>query len=535
MFVSKSSAQSPIFYANDGTQAALPFEFVLRADATYRQDPSGMNFTGGQFRLFVRDGLVSYDAPCIATSYLPPGSVRYLNYFGFIIISPPCALGTTGFLSGGDINGDGINDPAAYLAVTQVAPAVLIEPSRPDKIQLVAAPPSLLPRPSGGFSSTSANLFFNIQTTRILQYKMSQYGFNQIYTAGQRQEFDEAIVQGTYRYVFPLVNRPTVPVPVDVNYFGNVDGFREVNNQKRGFKFNGFNFVGGFALIDPSVPNTIRWEGNTQDKIAINSDVTQFRIIRLADETDPSSDALEPDGRPEFVEDPPGSGLLVPNPTFPIFPAFAGPGVTQVTLQNPLETSYTLPPGIIPVGSTGLLQVTIVRNRGAAVADKSRISFSVPVKFQPPGSPEIVALQFIASKLPANASAADKAFNNDFDGDGISNFAEWVFNSDPGKASSVPIAPQLTFESASSKSGISTKNDSSNGNWVYRVSKRENSDPALEYAIERSVDMNEWIKVTKDDPNWELIESPQEIKVISRTQNLNGGNFFRGRAVEAGK
>ena len=508
-------AQSPIFYGGDTTLPALPFEFVFKADANYRQNSQQVNFTGGEQLIFTRDGLVAYDAPCITTMYLPPGSALYTNYFGAIILAPPCALGTTGFLSGGDVDGDGLNDPAAYLAVTQVTPAQVIDAAFPEKIQLVAAPPSLAPRPSGGFTSTSALLFFNIQTTRILQYKMAQYSFKRLFLASERGQFDDTFVQGTYRYNFPSVNNPNVPVPITVNYFQAVDGFREVYNQKRGFKFNGFTFSpDGFGLLDPSVPNIIRWQGNTPDLVAVNSDTTQFRILNFVvpNSGNPLSDANE------LAQ--------------PVFPPFAGPGITQVTLANPLETSYTLPPGLIATGTTGLLQVTLQRNRGGVIADKSRTIFSIPVRFAPPGSPALAAADFIASKLPAGASLADKDFNNDYDGDGISNFSEWVFGSNPGDASSVPPAPQLAFQ-ATQAGSLSSKADSLSGNWVFKVEKIENPTPALHYKIQRSTDMNTWVTVTNQDPNWTLVETATEIKVISATSELNGGNFFRAVAGTA--
>jgi len=494
LLVSKSLAQSPIFIVGEA-ETGSPVEFVLRVNANYRQNPFSVDFTGGQHLVFVRDGQVAYDG-CRAPFFFPP--------------TTDCPLGSTGFLSGGDINGDGIDDGGTYLSVTQVAAAQLIEPARPDKVLLVSAPPTGLPRPSAGFANTSALLFFNIRTPVIRQFKMSQYFFNRVYTAGQRTQFDDNFVQGTYRYAFPVVNKPTVPFTVDFNYFGGIDGFREVNNQKRGFRFNGFTFVGGFAQIDPSVPNTVRWQGNTADKVSLTSDRATFSIQPLLVPGDPLSD-------PDLA-------------ATPIFPPFAAPGVIEVTLPTPVTMEYNLPPGLIPLGTTGLLKVTIVRNRGTVVSDRSITSFSVPVQFQPPGSPAIVAAIFIASKLPPTATVADKAYNNDYDGDGVSNFAEWVFNSDPGSASSVPVAPRLAFEAPEAGTVISTKADGSSGSWVFRVAKRENADPALTYAIERSTDMNEWIKVTKDDPNWNLVETASEIKVVSRTSELNGGNFFRACA-----
>ncbi len=518
VFSTIAPAQSPIFVPGDGTQLIQPFEFIFRANANYTQNSQTVEFTGGLQQVFVRDGLVGYDAPCIAKEYISPGETLYENYFGFIIIAPPCALGTTGYLSSGDVNGDGvvdvINDAPAYLAVTSVNQAALIEPARPEKIQLVSAPPSLIPRPSGGFDSTSALLFFNIQTTRILQYKMSQYNFQRPFNAGQRGQFDDTFVEGTYRYNFPLVNRPTVPVPVDVNYFTGIDGFREKNNQKRGFRFIGLTFApDGFALIDPSVPNLVKWQGNTPDKVAINGDLTQFRIVRLSA---------------------PGGPFATPNPASVIFPAFAGPNEALVTLQNPLETSYLLPPGIITPGATGAMQVIFRRNRGGVIADKSLTIFSVPVRFSPPGSPGLDPDKFIASKLPATASESDKAFNTDYDGDGMTNFAEWVFDSNPADASSVPSSPRLVFEEPASTEGITSKAEGGSGNWVFRVSKKQSTNPPLNYSIERSADMNEWIQVTNDDPNWELHEDSAEIKVMSRTSGLDGGNFFRV-SVEASK
>ncbi len=243
-------------------------------------------------------------------------------------------------------------------------------------------------------------------------------------------------------------------------------------------------------------------------------------LNRLRNPNDPTSDRLT--GTSLNPNTP--SGLPLINNA--IFPGFLAPQVNEILLPTPLQKQFTLPP-LLVFGSgspSGVFQVRIQTNRpsSGSTGETSERSFQIPVRFIDSFA------SFVATSLPASATAKDLTASADPDGDGFSNFDEWVFGSDPADPTSAPDAPKLTQTSAGT--GIGAKS-ASEGAWEFKVDKLVNSDPPLEYRIQRSTDMKNWTTISKWDPNWILKDTEAEIKVVSSKPALTGGNFFRAQVA----
>lgn len=470
--------------------------------SNFRQGPNGTAYEGGSFDVYLRDGLLTFEPGCFSSAYFPPGT-------------PGCPAGATGYLTRGDIDGDGLEDPGTYFTIVNIFRASLIRPFRPDKVLLSSAPPSTLPRPLAGFTNDSRSAFFNIQTELISQYDISIYEFSREYTSAQRSIYDKEVVSGSYRYSFPSLINENLSVNLSINRFPVLDGYRKVNNQNVGFRFLNVTYDDGFAVLNPFEINTIKWQGNTTSFITPTSDILYFSIKSLEDPTDPLSD---PD-------------LTVP----PVFPNFTGtPGTPRVLLPSPLVTEYILAPNFLIPGQTGLLDLEffIFRPTNNVTFDQSVARFRMPVKISNP---------FIIPPPPNVNQLVFNDPNADFDNDGASNFSEWIFGSDRSDPSSVPTSPSLGFSAptpASSTQGSGPVSFSATpqdeGAWEFKVAKLRNPSPKLKYEIQRSIDMINWTTVTTSDPNWILTDDDviSEIKVTSRNNDVTGGGFFRAKVTE---
>jgi hypothetical protein len=477
------------------------FEFESSTVANYRQGPTGTAFEGATFGMNVRDGNFFYTFPC--------------DFPFFTFIGGTCAPGTTGWVSRGIENDPLLRGLGPYFTVADIAPAVLLAPFNPAGVRLVAAPPSLLPRPLIGFEDRSLSAFFDLTTNFIRQYTISGYNFGREYAAGERARFDGEVVPGTYRYNFPSIRNTSTltapPVVLEVNQFPMLDGYRKVNNQPQGLRFTNVTYDDGFAVLDPFALNTLRWEGNTSNFIAPGIDVAYLSIKRLTDPSDPLSD--------------PDLGAV------PLFPSFSGAFEARVLLPSALEKSFILPPNFVLPGETGVidLEFVIFRPTSSLIFETSTRRFRMPVKVTDPFD------GFIVAALPPGATTAQKAASFDYDSDGISNFDEWVFRSDPAKSNSIPISPSVSIKPTTIPGGPSTGlfsvqntlDTASQGAMEYKVPKITNPVPKLRYAIEYSADMVTWTTITAGNPDWTLVETRTEIKVTASGVNPKTGGFFR--------
>lgn len=475
------------------------FEFKMGSVNNYRQGPNGVAYEGGTFDVNLRDGLLTFIPGCIAPFYFPPG--------------PGCPPGATGFITAGDIDGDGLEDAGDYLSVVSIAPATVVRPFRPSEVLLSSAPPSTLPRPLAGFTNDSRSVFFNIQTERIRQFDITLYDFSREYTSAERVKYDKDVVPGSYTYRFPSLASTTIPINLSINRFATLDGYRKVNNINVGFRFLNVKYDDGFAVLNPFQINIIKWEGNNSSYIQAASDIMYFSIKALQDPTDPLSD---PD-------------LTVP----PIFPNFTGtPGTPRVLLPSALESQYILAPNFLFPGQTGLIDVEffILRQTNTVTFDRSIARFRMPVRVLNP---------FIIPPPPNSNQVVLNDAQSDFDNDGASNFSEWVFGSDRTKSDSLPVFPSLGFktptttQNSGSPQTMTLADGTSTGAWEFKVNKIRNPEPKLKYEIQHSEDMVVWKTVTTTDPNWILTDDDvaAEIKVTSRTPEVVGGGFFRAKVT----
>ncbi|MGB1130799.1 MAG: hypothetical protein ACPG4K_12170, partial [Haloferula sp.] len=198
--------------SSTATQAEVLMQFSTGA-AYLQTGPFTVDFAGGDLNVNTRDG-----------NAIISDCFGFIQGYPFIIPpGPGCPLGTTGYIAEGDINGDGIRDAGGFWSISEVIPAFVIEPFRPDKVALVAAPPSDLgPRPLGGFSDQGAVIFYNVLTDDVVQFDVSWYDLVRVYPAGPggRALMKDEVVLGQYVFTYPLLNAPDTapPVAIPVTY-----------------------------------------------------------------------------------------------------------------------------------------------------------------------------------------------------------------------------------------------------------------------------------------------------------------------------
>ncbi|QTN33019.1 hypothetical protein HZ994_12045 [Akkermansiaceae bacterium] len=485
----------------------MVFEFTTDSTGNYRQNPVDVTFDGGTFDMDVRDGEAFFDG---------------CHSFLFYTPSPICPLGATGYISRGIDNDPLLRGRGPYFSITGISSASVLKPFDANAARLNSAPPSLLPRPLGGFTDLSLSVFYNLQTPLIRQYFISRYSFTRGYTAADRSLFDGEIVPGTYIYNFASIINPTKPVVLTINQFPKLDGYRKINSQRQGLRFLNLTYDDGFAVLNPFDLNVVSWEGNVNNLIAPGVDNLFFSIKPLADPTDPLSDPVQYDGQGPFLPD--GS----PNPTVAIFPNFVGSSASRVLLPSPLDTSYIIPPNFIDPGQTGIidLELAIFRPTSPVAYENSTRRFRLPVKVINP------FFGAIAAALPANATAAERAADYDFDGDGFSNFAEWTFGSNPADRNSTPGSPGVKVVSSTGTPATRMAADETSSSALqYSVTKLTNPVPKLKYTIEYSKDMNTWQTVSAGNPSWVVTETAKELKVTGSGTNQDVGGFFRTKVV----
>lgn len=493
--------------------ATVPFDFVSKTYGNYRQGSNGVAFEGGTFEMTARDGQALFTSGCSRPAYFIP----------FTDPKPGCPLGATGFVSRGLYNDPLLKKAGPYYSIETLTPATLLDPFNPTAAKLVAAPASSrLPRPLAGFIDQSLSVFYNLQTPYIKTYPISIYDFVRSYDASERARYDGEVVPGEYIYNFATLKNPLKPLyvlpptSVKINHFPQLDGYRKINSQLTGFRFKNVIFdSNGFALLDPYNFNTISWEGNTLSYIRPKADYLYFSIKNLSTPTNPLSN---------------------PDPGSPIFPNFstATAADSRVLLTNALVTNFTLPPYFLQPGQTGVIDLEFVtfRPTTSVVYENSTRRFRLPVKVKN------VFASFIKAALPPSATSLQLAANYDYDSDGVSNFTEWVFKSDPSKKSSVPSMGVLKTISAPTTpptSGLTAFSAipgvASQPAMEYSVAKLTNTVPSLKYTIEFSNNMTTWQEIIVGNPSWILAETETEIKVTGTGTSLNVGGFFRTKVV----
>lgn len=438
-----------------GSSAKADIFLSFSTGADYLQvSPFRAVFRGGDLAVRLRDGLVIL-APCAdhpSPVLVPP------NLF--------CPLGTTGFIAAGDADGDGVRDDLSFWSISDVIPAIFIEPFREQLAVLSSAPPSKLPRPLGPFSDQGLVVFYNVLTANVLQYNITLYEFLLEYPEGAagRKVMEEQIVIGNYVFGFPRLRLPEQRVNIPVTYLPLPEAVDvTARYPDGGFKYTSGRWDdNGFYLMDPRVTNKITWEGNDPSIVHAGSDVFRLAIL----------DASETD-------------VLFP------------PSQTPLLLPNPFTHEYFLPPFFFEVGDVGVFQIRLDRFLGtSAVAfDTSVRLYNFNLRFVdsypgfrqvtfPPGSLNIVA-----------------AAGRDFDGDDQSNILEFGMQSDPTDATSLGVFPVAVQEA--------------DGRVSFTQPKRP--DAAIRYEFLVSTNGGEFEKVTSKSESWNIVVDDEfELRIESQ-------------------
>ena len=385
------------------TQAQVALE--LSSQKYYRQNPKGIFFDGGTYNINMYDGDATYIGGCVFPRYVPPGF--YIN---------ACSPGTTGYVTDGKLGPTTFNLP--YLLVTGVMPAVAIEPRMENKIQLIAAPASKLPRPSGGFRDDSTSLFYNLHNTDSSEYVLTYYYNTRKYNRKQREKFESEIVPGVYNYSFPRLNNPNVPAVVKAVIYPMIEGKAKKNNKTSGFIFKGIDGQTwnkkGFVEMSARKPNIIRWQGLTPNLVYAAADNLYFSIRELADIKNPRSD--------------------VKTRRTSIFPSFVSGGNPRVLLRTPYISAFTTPP-ILDSSTTGVIEVEVQRTfkTGGVTYDFSNRRFQLPI---------VVVDKYEEYREQTFGNVKGKGtILQDTDKDGYNNLTEWILESDANNRQSIPEAP----------------------------------------------------------------------------------------------
>ncbi len=445
------------------TSANAQVRLELATYKDYRQYSGGnVNFRGGTYNIHLSDGDVAI-GPCISDTYIAPGAPA------------PCGNGTSGYLSAGTLGGATLATP--YIEVTGVVPAVIIEPRQPSYVKLTAAPPSKLPRPSGGFLDESLALYYNLHTTSIREYVITDYNLDRNYTKNDRAKFEAEIVPGVYHYSFPRLNNPSQPAPISAIIYPMVEGIATKNNQTDGFQFTNWNDIGGnkfssdgFAVLSYRRPNTIKWRKLNAAYTFPTVDTLYFSMREIQDRTNNTTDVKRAAANA-------------------IFPGFDNGGDTRVLLTSPFVASFTVPP-IFPCSTKGVIEVEVQRTfpTGGVTYDYSRRRFQMP----------FVVIDFYTDYVKQFFPGKNPAILTDSDGDGYNNLTEWILDSNGAEKSDIPEAPIPV--------AVADGEDPHDpfAYFGFNVEKKTATTPAVKYTLERSTDGgNTWAPFTSN-ADWDV-------------------------------
>lgn len=452
----------------------------MSTNASYRQNKSKVLFTGGGLNISVRDGSATFDG-CSAPFYLPVGT-------------PGCALGTTGFVIFGlpEVQSE---SPGPYYAITSVTPAFAIEPREPNRCLLNAAPASTLPRPLAGFKDNSYGLYYNLHTSSIRQYVISDYSSVRRYTKDQRSKFTSDIVPGAYFYSFPRLGSPQLSVAIPAQVYPMPEGLAIINNQEQGFKFGNFGKwnAQGFVQLSYLIPNIFTWDGLTTAGV-IGTDSLYLSLRVLSDPRDPTS----PTDLVDNVTKEPQS----------VFPGLQNGADPRVLMSSPYVTSFTAPP-VFAGGTRAVLELQLERNlQTSAVAyDRSKRLYQLPV---------IVINSYADYKSVVFSNAGpNTGILNDPDGDGFNNLNEWILDSDASQKAITPIPPVPALQTP--------QNDFELPYFGFTINQKLGTDPAVVYTLQRSKNGGKTWTTFTSDTDW-----------IVRRTHLESGEF-PNREIDAAK
>lgn len=533
------------------TPANAYFRAGFKITKEYRQKTaSAPVFVGGEAYLYVVDGSVTRSSSCYFN-----GSE---NIFG-IASNFGCNIGANAVEVDGLIPATPLPNPAScpnglintgtydqeFSEVVGIEEATLIEPGYPHLVKMIARPTQDFPLNSvNSIVGVPTSIFYDLQsvTGDVREYRLAGtgnvfvrvgcywaqsahfvpgYSWRKAYVS--RSTMEKEIVQGTYQFSFPTRGYPSSPRYLSFPVTNSVEGY-VTKPIKGGFRFTNVpSYNGGFAEYDPRVTNEFKWEGLVASLIG-PSDRLYIGFRRMVNENDP--DDL---GAVNAIANPDGT---VGQPIYNFPPPGADPDAfpgTRIRLVSPVQSSYTLPPGFFDAnpatpnlrGAT-LMEVTLERDPLIGLSSVSSRKFVLPIKFVNtfPGA--------MAAAFPEDTPASLMAKDADPDGDGITNWVEWLSGSNPNEANAPKTLSALSFVPPSAaKSGEP-------GEGYYQLTFDRPADlRGGSVSIEMSGDLVTWATVPTDDSNpiWKTIDDPAEpqIRVISKTKDLTDKKYFRAK------
>ncbi len=411
-----------------------------------------------------------------------------------------CPSGTTGLVTQGDFDGDGVRDIGLYFSVTQPVPARNIEPFQTGLVELYSAPPSDLPRPLGGFNwiDNSTVIFFDLINDPVngVGYELTDYESTRTYLPNELERHRDEVVPGSYIFKFPALGSneenpanffmnaahremvEAVPGPGGRNVSS---GGISVGNDFR--LLNDDRWNGELMEFDPRIVFDFTWEGfNPQTFLAGDR---LFFSVRDRDSGD--------------IRFPP-IPLGVGNPELPQLIGGLGLGI---------PTGYELGPDFFPPGLELSVELEFLREQpvGDAV-DRSFRLFRWDVNLIDTYN------GFVGGAFPPGTLDNLTSPEVDFDGDGFTNLEEFGLQTDPLDPADVPnITPVL---------------DPFTQQCILDIPKRPSIGARLDYFVQYSSDFETWVTIEPGDPNFFIVfDNEQLISVLSRRPATVNPCFLR--------
>lgn len=456
-------------FAGSALPTMAQIEFGLSSDATYRLDRKNLKFFGATFKQEFHDGNAIYVPGCSYFNYVAPG-----------VYNTTCSPGTTGLISAGEIEGVPRNLP--YLLVTSVFPSQVVAPRSQDKIILYAAPESTMPRPSGGFKDNSYSLFFNLTSTDIREFIITNYYKHTEFTKNQESKFESQIVPGSYYYSFPSLRDPNIPAPISAVIYPMIVAERERNNVKSGFAFTQVGLANkydkkGFYKMSYLRPNRFAWKGVSPSNVYAGADTVHFSIKVMKNPRKAGSDLVD-----NYRNDP-----------VSIFPPYQNGREPQVELTTPYTDSFTTPP-IFDSGTRGMVQIQYKRVfKTAGVSyDYSERQFQVPVV--------VVDSYNEYEQITFRNPSKKTDLLMDTDGDGYNNLNEWILDSDANDSGSRPVAPSPELVVPNEDDFFFFFFPYESTYYGFNVKKKLGTKPGVKYTLQVSRNNGKtWNKFTTND------------------------------------
>lgn len=499
----KTSLTAAILMAPLASQGQATLSFA--DNKTYRQvAPRESVFEGGSLTTSISDGVYTI-AGCVGNG----GLFRMTpNIF--------CPLGTTGFVTAGDVDGDLIRDTNQYFSVSQILAAQQVEPFQTQRISLVAAPPSTLNRPIGGQGWTDASIviWFDQINFPIQAYELTRYSTARNYLANQLQlQYDE-IVPGTYIYETPLLNDDLRSFIIRITHLQMIEAW-----PGRGLvpTINDFTLLNdelwndGAVEIDPRLFNRFDWRG-FNGNTAIATDTTDFSLVSREDIFFVN---VDDNGLPFEDVLPEGSVLF---PPYDILVPVAERFPERIATPS---SSYEVGPFFFIPGDevTAVIDFNRSLTSTANSRDTSSRTFTWNVNFVDTYEGFLVTA-FEQGFLPGTTPDAYLDPYADFDGDGYTNIEEYALDVDAIEPGTVGddgnFVPVPTFNPADVPL-LTPVLDPITQQCIFEVPKRPLVGDRVTYQVQYTTDLVTWTTITQSDPVWFIETNDEEIyRVRSR-------------------